>query len=236
MAKIKERLLWLVEMYAKGKAAPFAKKAKIPGGTFHNYIKGRSPSVEHMISIHETYGISIDWLLTGEGDPYAGKSTARSGSLKTEQYMFIPLLQSWVKGGPEGRLIYEGIEDYYPFKRYYIEKMVGTRPERIKELFLVRVKGESMAPTINDGEVVLFDINENERVEIRTGQIYLVQLPDGSVSVKRLSLSLDPLGAKLVCHSDNVAGYRMFDFRLTPGRPVHSYVLGRVRWAGKEFD
>ena len=93
-----------------------------------------------------------------------------------------------------------------------------------------------MAPAINDGEIILFDTNESERVEIRTGQIYLVQLPDGTVSVKRLSLSLDPLGAKLVCHSDNVVGFKMFDFRLAPGRPIHSYVLGRVRWAGKEFN
>lgn len=176
--------------------------------------------------------VDLNWLLKGD----LNIEEIRTGTFDADRYSLIPLLQSWVKGGPEGRLIYEGIQDYFPFKRYYIEKLVGATLERHKELFLVRVRGDSMAPTINDGEIVLFDTNENERMEIHTGQIYLVQLPDGTVSVKRLSLSLDPEGARLICHSDNVAGYRMFDFRLTPGRPIHSYVLGRVRWAGKEFD
>lgn len=74
------------------------------------------------------------------------------------------------------------------------------------------------------------------RLKIRTGQIYVVQLPDGSVTVKRLSLSVAPEEARLICHSDNVGVYKMFDFNLDPGRAIHSYVLGRVRWAGKEFD
>jgi phage repressor protein C with HTH and peptisase S24 domain len=236
MSNFVDRLKSLVDEHAGGKVTIFAKKAGIYPGTFDNYLKGRLPQAEQLLYIRQTYGVSIDWLLTGEGEPYRSNVVARTDYLETEQYLFVPLLQSWVKGGPEGRLIYEGIEDYLPFKRYYIEKLVGSSPERTRELYLVRVKGDSMAPTINDGETVLFDTNENERVEIRTGQIYLVQLPDGSVSVKRLSLSFDSLGAKLICHSDNVAGFRMFDFRLIPGRPVHSYVLGRVRWAGKEFD
>ncbi len=93
-----------------------------------------------------------------------------------------------------------------------------------------------MAPTINDGEIILFDTHEGERIRIITGDIYLVQLPDGTVSVKRLTLSREPEGTRLICNSDNVAAYRAFEFSLDLGRPIHSYVLGRVRWAGKEFD
>ncbi len=58
-------------------------------------------------------------------------------------------------------------------------------------MYLARVKEDSMAPTINDGEIILFDTHESERIQVRTGDIYLVQLPEGTVSVKRLSLSMD---------------------------------------------
>jgi len=41
---------------------------------------------------------------------------------------------------------------------------------------------------------------------------------------------------KLICISDNLAVYRPFEFDLDPEKSIKHYVLGRVRWAGKEFD
>ena len=38
--------------------------------TLRNYIDGRMPSAEFLISIHETLEVSIDWLLTGKGHMY----------------------------------------------------------------------------------------------------------------------------------------------------------------------
>jgi len=35
-----------------------------------NYTEGRLPSAESLLRIRDTYGINVDWLLTGEGTPY----------------------------------------------------------------------------------------------------------------------------------------------------------------------
>lgn len=93
-----------------------------------------------------------------------------------------------------------------------------------------------MAPTISQGELVLVDTYEGERIEIKTGQIYLVVLPDGSVALKRLAISERAGKIRLVCISDNTADYKPFDFDLDPSKKILEYVIGRVRWAGKEFD
>lgn len=132
--------------------------------------------------------------------------------------------------------MYEGISDHFPFKRYFIERLVGPRPERKKHLYLAGVRGDSMAPIINDDEIILFDTHESGRIQIKTGDIYLVQFPDGTVSVKRLALSRGPEGTRLICNSDNIATYRTFEYSLDPGRPIHSYVLGRVRWGWLTFS
>lgn len=79
------------------------------------------------------------------------------------------------------------------------------------------------------------DTNEAERLDIRTGQIYLVKQPDGGVAVKRLALAERGERFRLICISDNPT-QRPFEFVLDPGRRIQDYVLGRVRWAGKEFD
>lgn len=68
--KFVERLKQLIADQSGGKPTVFAKRAGIPPGTFANYLSGRLPQAEQLIRIRETYGVNIDWLLTGFGRPY----------------------------------------------------------------------------------------------------------------------------------------------------------------------
>ena len=72
MGSLTDRLLFIVEEKAGGKPTTFAKKAGIPPSTFQNYINGRIPHVEHLIHIREVFFVNIDWLLSGEGEPFLG--------------------------------------------------------------------------------------------------------------------------------------------------------------------
>ena len=236
-----DRLLWLVNQKCSGNQARFAKEAGIAPGTFHAYTQGRFPQAEQLIRIHEKYGVNITWLLTGEGNPYSlgesGEGTVDpERCLSPEDFVTLPMLESRVRGGPEGEILYEEIRDYYPFKRWWIEKSFGRSEERLKSLVIIKVRGDSMSPTIDPGEIVLLDTYESERIQIRTGKIYIITMPDGSSAVKRLAISEHANRLKLICMSDNVAVYRPFEFELDPGKSIKHYVLGRVRWAGKEFD
>jgi len=83
---------------------------------------------------------------------------------------------------------------------------------------------------------VLVDQSENARTDIKPGHIYMVRLVDGeSLALKRIMLNRQDEHASLVCLSDNPA-YEPFTIELRSGKPLSYYVLGRVRWAGKEFD
>jgi SOS-response transcriptional repressor LexA len=216
--------------------ARFAQKTGVSKNTLINYRDGvTSPASSFLESVCREFSADPCWLLLGEGAPsceVAGESVVTA----TEDYSLIPLLESRVTAGPEGEILYGEIADHYPFKKWWIEKLVGESTERKGSLFLIRVRGDSMSPTINQGEMALVDTWESERIEVVAGRIYLVILPDGSAALKRLVLSGDESGLKLVCLSDNTADYRPFEFALDPEKSLKSYVLGRVRWAGKEFD
>ena len=93
-----------------------------------------------------------------------------------------------------------------------------------------------MSPTINRGEIVLVDTFEAERVEIKVGSIYIVVQPDGTAVLKRLAISERSGRTSLVCMSDNIAIYKPFEFELDTQKSILEYVIGKVRWAGKEFD
>jgi len=215
----------------------FAQKAGVSKNTLINYRDGvTSPAAEFLKFLCREFSVDPGWLLLGEARDGTGACPDKWGAEGTRDYIFIPLLESRVTAGPEGEILYGEISDHYPFKKWWIEKLVGKGPERQKDLFLIRVRGDSMSPTINQGEMALVDMGEAERIEVLTGRIYLVILPDGTVAIKRLVLGGNENGLMLACLSDNTADYRPFEFALDPERSLKSYVLGRVRWAGKEFD
>jgi phage repressor protein C with HTH and peptisase S24 domain len=218
----------------------FAQLAGVSKNTLVNYRDGStSPAADFLETVCREFSVNPVWLLLGVGEPHgAGKSLAAEGqrSLMHEEYSLVPLLESRVTGGPEGEILYEEIADYYPFKKWWVEKLVGRSPDRQQGLLLIRVRGDSMSPTVNQGEIALVDTWEGERVQVLTGRIYLVILPDGTVALKRLVLSREQDAFRLACLSDNTAHYRPFEFVLDPDKTLKKYILGRVRWAGKEFD
>ncbi len=215
----------------------FAQKAGVSKNTLINYRDGvTSPAAEFLEFLCREFSVDPGWLLVGEVRDGADGSRGECAAERIRDYIFVPLLESRVTAGPEGEILYGEISDRYPFKKWWIEKLVGKGPERQKDLFLIRVRGDSMSPTINQGEMALVDTGEAERIEVLTGRIYLVILPDGTVAIKRLVRGGNESGLMLACLSDNTADYRPFEFALDPERSLKSYVLGRVRWAGKEFD
>jgi len=84
LGDLQERLLEIVSEFANGKHTVFAKRAGISPSTFLNYLNGRMPSAESLIAICETYGVSITWILTGQGD----KLVARSDQPPDRQCVF----------------------------------------------------------------------------------------------------------------------------------------------------
>ena len=53
--------------------ADVARRLKIPHATVRNYYQGRLPAPEVLIKIATETGVSLNWLLTGLGDRYAGQ-------------------------------------------------------------------------------------------------------------------------------------------------------------------
>ena len=54
--------------------ADVARRLKIPHATVRNYYQGRLPAPEVLIKIANETGVSLNWLLIGTGDKYAGQT------------------------------------------------------------------------------------------------------------------------------------------------------------------
>lgn len=100
---------------------------------------------------------------------------------------------------------------------------LGVRPQRVS---IIRVDGESMAPTLSDGDDIMVD-HEDDAARLRDG-VYVLRL-DGVLMVKRIAMG--PLRGRFSVLSDN-AHYPDW----TDIDPAMVAIVGRVVWAGRRLS
>lgn len=95
--------------------------------------------------------------------------------------------------------------------------------KRTTGLSIIRVKGASMEPTLQDGDDILVD---RDAAAVRSGAVYVLRLDDMLV-VKRL---VREGAGPLVIRSDNAAFPDIADYD-----PATLSVIGRVLWCGRRI-
>jgi phage repressor protein C with HTH and peptisase S24 domain len=102
-------------------------------------------------------------------------------------------------------------------------RRLGVRDR--ENLSLIRVQGDSMVPTLSDGDEILVDRGD-AAARLRDG-IYVLRIEDALV-VKRLAAS--PAGGRVSIRSDNEA------YPGWPDCPLDSIdLVGRVVWVGRKL-
>lgn len=217
-------------------------------GIQDNESGSNMPSGELLRALHRQ-GLNLGWLLEGEGEMlssdradvgssslnrdrrYAGRAIATEATtgdgkpaqhraeqdIDVSEYAFIPYYDvrasagfgAFVQGGEATRSL--------AFDRKWLAAQVGVSCHR---LALIPVVGRSMEPDIHDGEIVMIDRGDIERL---SEGAYVFELDDG-LFVKRLSLR----GDRLVIESSN-ADYPPIEVSTLRDQPhfkLHGRVLG----------
>ncbi len=136
----------------------------------------------------------------------------------------IPVKRSPVRAsaGP-GAIPYEqASKPYFAFDENWLKSLTASPASRLS---IIRVEGDSMAPTLNAGDDILVDPGDcAERV--RDG-IYVLRA-DEALVVKRLALH--PAGRRVTVQSDNPAYPDWPDCDIDDLQ-----CIGRVIWAGRKI-
>jgi phage repressor protein C with HTH and peptisase S24 domain len=136
----------------------------------------------------------------------------------------VPVKRSPVRAsaGP-GALPYEqASKPYFAFDENWLKSLTASPASRLS---IIRVEGDSMAPTLNAGDDILVDPGDcAERV--RDG-IYVLRA-DEALVVKRLALH--PAGRRVTVQSDNPAYPDWPDCDID-----ELQCIGRVIWAGRKI-
>jgi phage repressor protein C with HTH and peptisase S24 domain len=127
-----------------------------------------------------------------------------------------------VSAGPGAVVSEEFGKPYFAFDERWLKALTPTQPAKLS---IVRVEGDSMAPTLNAGDDILVDLGDAAE-RLRDG-IYVLRVDD-AVVVKRLALG--PTGRRVTVQSDNPAYPDWPDCSLDQINCV-----GRVIWSGRRI-
>ena len=152
-----------------------------------------------------------------------GKVTFDPGA--SPDYAFVRQVEVRASAGG-GSLINGGAEyDKLAFKKAWLASKTTSS---VDQLSVMAVWGDSMLPTLADGDVVLVDEGGSGR-ELVEGRVYVLRVGD-EVFVKRFRKAV----GKVFFISDN----REFDYQnieIGGGDADQCGIIGRVLWAGREI-
>lgn len=154
-----------------------ADKAGIATRTLQRWEKGEQvPDGVAITKIAKATNVQPSWLLTGEGEMYAVPSRPENvyplpGSIRRGVNLVdLPLISS-VPAGKVATI----------FHPDYVDNYVTVDDVKDPGAFALRVKGNSMAPRIEDGDVVIVSPQQ----EARNGDVCVVRV-DGEDTLKKV--------------------------------------------------
>jgi phage repressor protein C with HTH and peptisase S24 domain len=134
----------------------------------------------------------------------------------------VPRLQVGASAGAGALGGEERAGSHFAFDAKWLRTIGAGDPKRLS---IIRVEGDSMVPTLADGDEILVDA-DGARDRLRDG-IYVLRMDDALV-VKRLALN--PAGGRASIQSDNDA------YPSWPDCPLSAIeIVGRVVWAGRRI-
>jgi phage repressor protein C with HTH and peptisase S24 domain len=222
-----------------------SQKTGISARTINAYALGESePSRSRLVAIADAAGVSAGWLVNGEGPMLTEentppqKETSRQPEPQScvvdatgrvavprwqdpdpEMFDYIPMIEAHLSAGGGCFVISEEVEGYYAFRKSWLSRVASG----IKNLVLMRVHGDSMSPTLQDGDTVMIDTG---CLSIKEGMMYALRF-DSTIMVKRLAFRP---GGRIQIISDNRQEYDPFEVET---KELH--ILGQIIFFCRTF-
>lgn len=214
-----------------------AKLSKVPRRTLGNYLAGRNePKRPQLIGIAQASKLSLQWLAVGTGPMELvdrGQTTDDSGGMQqlapdfsdfrtdlAPRFTQLPRYEVEASAGAGAAVQHaEQIVDFLAFDTDWLKRIMRVDPKRV---VLISALGDSMTPTIRDGDLLLIDLSIDR---VRDNAIYALRIGDALV-VKRVQRRLDG-GMRII--SDNA----VYPADEVSSRDVAELqIVGRVVWHG----
>jgi phage repressor protein C with HTH and peptisase S24 domain len=210
-AAFRARLTQVIQSY--GSVVALATAVGVSDNAIYKWLAGRGqPSVGNLVALARAGRVSVEWLATGAELAHSAQAIAHA--VEGSDYIFMPRNRIRSSGGRNGMIRSEQVVDSIAFRAAWIKRRLNAEP---RDLILIEAAGDSMAPTIEDSDLILANLAEPR---FRRDGIYLLRR-ESELEVKRIQRRPD---GKLLLRSDNSKYEAMVVASVS--------IIGRVVWIG----
>jgi phage repressor protein C with HTH and peptisase S24 domain len=197
-----------------GSVADLARLIGVSDNAIYKWLSGRGqPSVANLVALAKASKVSVEWLATGQENADVKRPPRRSTD--PDDLFYVPRYDQ--APTVRGELLRsEQMVDYLAFKKDWVRSRFNADP---RNLLLIEVIGDAMAPTLEDSDLMLVDFSEPR---FRHDGIYVLRR-ENELEVKRLQRRPD---GTLNIISDN----SIYESSIVASDSLH--IFGRVIWAG----
>lgn len=212
--EFRRRLRLIMQQF--GSVADLAKAVGVSDNAIYKWVSGRGqPGMTSLVSLARAAGVSVEWLATGQGTTKGNSGSPaflESSSLcTTTTVVYTPAGSLDISQSTQ-------IVDFLHFKSAWFQRQFGLDPSHVA---LIETRGDSMAPTIADGDLCLINLTESrfshDRIYVLSrGNELLVKRLQREPADTLLILCDNPAYPTIRISSDEVA------------------ILGPVIWLGRK--
>jgi phage repressor protein C with HTH and peptisase S24 domain len=211
--EFRRRLRLIMQQF--GSVADLARAVGVSDNAIYKWVSGRGqPGMGSLVNLAKAAGVSVEWLATGRGTAAKSKPETQPAQ-ESPDFVTVP---RHVLRGASGRSPIQSaqIVDYLSFRADWLLRTINADP---RSLALIEAADDAMAPTIDEGDLVLCDLRDSR---FRHDGIYVFRV-GATLAIKRIQRQLD---GTLLVRSDNPA------YEPIKVKPDEVNVVGRVIWIG----
>jgi phage repressor protein C with HTH and peptisase S24 domain len=202
--------------------ADVAHEAGVNRSFVYDILRGKSqvPNLEKLTRVATVLKVELEWLLTGKG-------TVHGDDPITEDYHneFVAIQYVAVRPSMGGGAVVEAEErsgrDFH-FRRAWIRDRLKAAPSLLR---VMAVQGDSMMPTLNDGDTVLVDLTQRNP---SPPGVFVLHDGMGLVAKRLEHVPLsDPPRVRIISDNPRYSPYECTTDEVN--------IIGRIRWYGREM-
>jgi len=155
------------------------KGAGVSSGMYSQWMNGSEPKGITLVLLAKILNVNEKWLATGKGEKHPGAASSQT-ELDEDEFVPIRRVDFKVSAGVSGFVVEYLNGEKAPI--YFRRDWISSRGYDAENLHAIEVSGQSMEPSLWDGDMVVVNTADQRMVD---GEVYAFNYEGESV-VKRL--------------------------------------------------